>query len=128
MSYKFTKITCSSPWLLNNASTAEELTYALEDYMSTGTQIIYNHNGDDCTLVSFEYKTNGISSTIVAYFITPQKKFLKVDTASGWNLEVTESDIGGGGVDENFEFITVADVDEICGTDYQFATKNEVTF
>lgn len=92
MYYKFTKITCSSPWLLNNASTAEELIIALEDYMRTGTQIIFQHDGDDCILTSFEYKTD--ENNIIAYFVTPKKKLLKVDTDAGWNLVVTESDLG----------------------------------
>jgi hypothetical protein len=92
MSLEFKKISGSTPYLLNSASTAEELTLALEDYMRTGAQIIFTHDGEDCLLSSFEYKT-GIESTVIAYFVTPKKKLLKVDTAAGFDLVVTESDI-----------------------------------
>jgi hypothetical protein len=92
MSLEFKKISGSTPYFLNSASTAEELTIALEDYMRTGAQIIFTHDGEDCILSSFEYKT-GIESTVIAYFVTPKKKLLKVDTAAGFDLVVTESDI-----------------------------------
>ena len=92
MSLKFKKISGSTPYLLNSASTAEELTIALEDYMRTGAQIIFQHDGEDCILTSFEYKT-GIESTVIAYFVTPKKKLLKVDIGAGYDLVITESDI-----------------------------------
>lgn len=92
MSLEFTKISGSTPYFLNSASTSEELTVALEDYMRTGTQIIFQHDGEDCILSSFEYKA-GIDSTVIAYFVTPKKKLLKVDTAAGWDLVITESEI-----------------------------------
>lgn len=91
MSLEFKKISGSTPYLLNSASTAEELTLALEDYMRTGAQIIFTHDGEDCLLSSFEYKT-GIESTVIAYFVTPKKKLLKVDTAAGFDLVITESE------------------------------------
>lgn len=90
MSLEFKKISGSTPYLLNSASTAEELTLALEDYMRTGAQIIFTHDGEDCILSSFEYKS-GIESTVIAYFVTPKKKLLKVDTAAGYDLVITES-------------------------------------
>ena len=90
MSLEFKKISGSTPYFLNNASTAEELTLALEDYMRTGTQIIFTYGEEECVLSSFEYKS-GIESTVIAYFVTPKKKLLKVDTAAGFDLVITES-------------------------------------
>lgn len=91
MALEFKKISGSTPYLLNSASTAEELTLALEDFKRTGAQIIFNHDGEDCILSSFEYKS-GIESTVIAYFVTPKKKLLKVDTAAGFDLVITESE------------------------------------
>lgn len=96
MAYEFKKLNGLYPWLLNNASTSEELYTALEDFIENGSPIIYNHNGDDCTLSSYELGSDGTSQTIIAYFITPNKKLLKVDGSAGWGLVVTESDLGGG--------------------------------
>lgn len=110
MSLEFTKISGSTPYFLNSASTAEELTIALEDYMRTGAQIIFQHDGDDCILTSFEYVT-GIESTIIAYFVTPKKKLLKVDTAAGFDLVITEVDLGGGGIIDVTELPTT-NIDE----------------
>lgn len=90
MSLEFKKISGSTPYLLNSASTAEELTLALEDYMRTGAQIIFTHDGEDCILSSFEYKS-GIESTVIAYFISPKKKLVKVDVSAGFDLVITES-------------------------------------
>lgn len=91
MALELLKITGSQPYYLNNASTAEELTLALEDFMRTGTQIIFQHDGEDCILSSFEYKS-GIESTVIAYFVTPKKKLLKVDIGAGLDLVITESE------------------------------------
>lgn len=90
MALELLKITGSQPYLLNNANTAEELVVALEDYMRTGTQIIFQHDGDDCILTSYEY--NADENTVIAYFVTPKKKLLKVDIGAGWDLVITESE------------------------------------
>lgn len=90
MALELLKITGSQPYYLNNASTAEELVVALEDYMRTGTQIIFQHDGDDCILTSYEYKAD--ENTVIAHFVTPKKKLLKVDIGAGWDLVITESE------------------------------------
>ncbi len=92
MSLEFKKISGSTPYFLNSASTAEELTVALEDYMRTGAQIIFTYGEEECVLSSFEYKS-GIESTVIAYFVSPTKKLIKVDTAAGYDLVITESEI-----------------------------------
>lgn len=141
MALELLKITGSQPYVLNNASTAEELTVALEDFMRTGTQVIFQHDGDDCILTSFEYVT-GIESTIIAYFVTPKKKLLKVDIGLGWDLVITESEFtpetdttltqSGKPADAKAVgdaiSITEADIDLICGETIEVATANEVKF
>ena len=88
-----------TPWFLNNSATCEEFTVALEDFIANGTPIIYNHEGDNCTLVSYE------DSLSACYFVVPNgKKLLKIDLSSGMEFVVTEMDFcnldgnhGGGG-------------------------------
>lgn len=140
MALELLKITGSQPYVLNNASTAEELTVALEDFMRTGTQIIFQHDGDDCILTSYEY--NADENTVIGYFVTPKKKLLKVDIGAGFDLVITESEFtpetdttltqSGKPADAKAVgdaiSITEADIDVICGETIEVATANEVKF
>lgn len=99
------------PYFLNNANVCEEVTAALEDFIARGTPIVYNHEGDNCTLVAYE------DSLSACYFVVPNgKKLLKVDLSSGAEFVVTEMDFcnldgnhgggGGGGIIDVLELPT----------------------